>query len=261
MKLGLIGNGAIARVVAKHCASHPDRFEITAALGLPDDVDSVGAYPIVRRVSELMSGAPELVVECASQEAVSEHLPAILRTGCDVMVISVGALADDSVRAALEAAAADDGAKVYIPAGALAGLDAISAAMTDGLDSVTLRTRKPPLSWSGAPGVEGIDLAAITSPQVIFSGTSRQAALAFPKNANVAAAVALAGLGMDETQVELIADPKATRNNHAIEASGPFGHLKIEVEAEPSPDNPKSSHLAALSIVRGLDRLTEVLVL
>lgn len=261
MKLGLIGNGAIARVVAQHCEAHADRFAITAALGLVSDVESVGTYPIVQTVEDLMAGAPQLVIECAGQGAVGEHCPAILRAGCDVMVISVGALADDSVREALETAAVEGGAKIYVPAGALAGLDAISAAKTDGLDSVTLRTRKPPMSWSGAPGVEGVDLAAIEAPQVIFSGSSRQAALAFPKNANVAAAVALAGLGMDDTQVELIADPTATRNNHAIEASGPFGRLKIDVEAEPSPQNPKTSHLAALSIVRGLDRLTEVMVL
>lgn len=146
MKLALIGNGAIARVVAQHCASHAERFTITAALGLPSDVDSVGTHPIVRTVEALMAGAPNLVIECAGQGAVGEHLPAILRAGCDVMVISVGALADDAVRTALETAAAEGGAKVYIPAGALAGLDAISAAKTDGLDSVTLRTRKPPMA-------------------------------------------------------------------------------------------------------------------
>jgi aspartate dehydrogenase len=261
MKLGLIGNGAIARVVAGHCAAHSDRFEIAAALGLETDVESVGAYPLVHDLPSLMSHHPDLVIECASQAAVAAHCAAILKSGCDVMIISVGAFAADELRQGLERAAHQGGAKIYIPPGALAGLNAISAARTDGLDEVTLRTRKPPKAWSGAPGVEGVDLDAITEPTVIFSGTAREAAQAFPKNANVAAAVALAGIGMDQTRVELIADPAASRNNHLITAHGPFGRLKIDVEAEPSPHNPKTSHLAALSIVRALDRLTEVLVL
>lgn len=258
VKIGLIGNGAIAGVVTRHCEESSGRLTILGALVLPDDGASVGQHPTVQDLSSLLALAPDLVVECAGQGAVKAHGAAILKSGTDLMVISVGALADRDLHADLDVTAGSSGAKVIIPAGALAGLDAISAAKIDGLDRVSLKTRKPPMSWSGAPGVDGIDLGAITAPTVIFSGTAGEAAKAFPKNANVAAAVALAGIGLDETRVELIADPGVSRNIHRIEAEGGFGQLTVEVQAEPSPDNPKTSHLAALSIVRQLDKLTDV---
>jgi aspartate dehydrogenase len=261
VKIGLIGNGAIARVVTRHCEAAAGRLDIIGAVVLPEDGPSVGRHPTFQAIDQLLAYQPDLVVECAGQKAVSQYGSAVLDARINLMVISVGALADEKLRSGLEAAAMKNGAKVMIPAGALAGLDAISAARIDGLERVMLRTRKPPQSWSGAPGVEGIDLGAITEPTAIFTGSAGEAARAFPKNANVAAAVALAGIGLEATKVELIADPGVTRNIHYIEASGAFGQLTVEVQAEPSPDNPKTSHLAALSIVRYLDRLTDAIMI
>lgn len=261
VKIGLIGNGAIARVVTIHCEASAGRLSIVGALVLPDDGDSACQHPTVHDLSDLLALAPDLVVECAGQGAVAQYGAAILSSGRDLMVISVGALADETLQATLEAAGEAYGSKVIIPAGALAGLDAITAAKSDGLTRVSLKTRKPPQSWSGAPGVEGIDLSAITEATAIFNGTAGEAARAFPKNANVAAALALAGIGLDATEVQLIADPSVSRNIHRIEAEGGFGRLTVEVEAEPSPNNPKTSHLAGLSIVRQLDRLTGVIVI
>lgn len=261
MKLGLIGNGAIARVVTRHCESSSGRLEIVGALVLPDDGASVGRHPTFTNLTDLLACEPDLVVESAGQGAVTEFGAPILAAGIDLMVISVGALANDETLGTLERAAQLNGTKLIIPTGALAGLDALSAARVDGLDSVRLKTRKPPQSWSGAPGVKDIDLSRIGEPTDIFVGTARAAALAFPKNANVAAAVALAGIGFDRTEVILCADPGVTRNVHLLEAHGAFGQLTAEIQAEPSPDNPKTSHLAALSIIRLLDRLTEYLVL
>ncbi|MBT5239601.1 MAG: aspartate dehydrogenase [Rhodospirillaceae bacterium] len=257
MKIGLIGNGTIARVVTTHCEGSDGRIEIVGAVVLSEDGPSVGCHPTFKTLDPVLAMGPELILECAAQQAVFDYGTQILKAGVDLMVISVGALADAGLRANLEQEARAQNTKVIIPAGALAGLDAITAAKTDGLERVLLRTRKPPNSWAGAPGVEGVDLDGITEPTTIFSGSAGAAARAFPKNANVAAAVALAGIGVDETQVELIADPGVTRNIHHIEAEGAFGRLEIDVQAEPSPNNPKTSHLAALSIVRQLDKLTE----
>ena len=257
MKIGLIGNGAIARVVTTHCEGSDGRIEIVGAVVLSEDGPSVGRHPTFTDLGAVLAMGPDLIVECAGQQAVSDYGPEILKAGISLMVISVGALADAGLRADLDQHARARGVKVIIPAGALAGLDAITAARIDGLERVMLRTRKPPQSWAGAPGVEGIDLGGITKPTPIFSGSAGAAARAFPKNANVAAAVALAGIGVDETRVELIADPGVTRNVHHIEAEGAFGTLVIDVQAEPSPNNPKTSHLAALSIVRQLDKLTD----
>ncbi|MEQ8510533.1 MAG: aspartate dehydrogenase [Rhodospirillaceae bacterium] len=261
VKLGLIGNGAIAGIVTRHCEASGGRLSIVGAAVTPEDGPSVGQHPTFVELSKVLALKPSLVIECAGQQAVQAHGPAILSAGIDLMIISVGALANDALTVELQTKAAQNSAKILIPAGALAGLDAIAAAKTAGLTSVSLTTRKPPHSWSGAPGVAGIDLGEITQATVLFTGTSRAAALAFPKNANVAAAVALAGLGLDDTKVELIADPTVSRNIHKITAEGAFGILNVEVQAEPSPDNPKTSYLAALSIMRQLDRLTETLVI
>ena len=105
------------------------------------------------------------------------------------------------------------------------------------------------------------DLSAITASTVIFSGTARAAALAFPKNANVAATAALAGIGFEKTKVTLIADPGITQNVHRLEADGVFGALRLEIYANPSPDNPKTSHMAALSIMRLLDHEATAIVI
>lgn len=261
MKLGLIGNGAIARVLTRHCEQSDRRFEITGALVLPEDGPSVGQHPTFTAFELLAATAPDLIIECAGQQAVVQYGHVVLQAGMDLMVISVGALADDRLRTDLEQSAVATGRKVIIPTGALAGLDALSAARVDGLDRVSLKTRKPPQSWTGAPGVAALDLTNIITATDIFTGSAREAALAFPKNANVAAAVALAGIGFDQTDVVLTADPTVKRNTHLLEAEGAFGQLRAEIQAKPSPDNPKTSHLAALSIIRQLNRLTDTLVI
>jgi aspartate dehydrogenase len=141
---------------------------------------------------------------------------------------------------------------VKLPAGALPGVDALAAGKLAGLSKVTLRSSKPPRAWKGTPAEQTHDLEAITAPTVIFSGNARQAALTFPKNANVAATAAIAGMGFEATTVQLVADPGVTQNVHHLEAEGAFGRLNLKIEANPSPDNPKTSHMAALSIMRVL---------
>lgn len=249
LRIGLIGNGAIARQVIAAAQTPDAGFTVVGAL---DRVDSSvpGGPPVVLALDDLLKLHPDFVVEAASHEAIRAHAAGVLESGRDLMIVSIGALADAALFDQVKAAAARTGRRVLLPPGAVGGIDAIAAAREFGLSEVRLTTRKPPLSWGGAPGVEGIDLGAIAEPRAIFEGNARAAAFAFPKNANVAATVALAGLGFEATAIRLVADPTVSENIHRIEARGSFGELAIELRNLPSPDNPKTSALTGMSIVR-----------
>jgi aspartate dehydrogenase len=253
VKIGLIGNGAIAKLVTAFCAERPDRFQVVGALGLPIDKVSVGTHPVVQTWEAFRALGPELVVECAGHSAVKAYGTKVLDAGLDLVIVSTGSLADADLWRDLSAAAERSSAQLKLPAGALPGVDSLSSGKLGGLTKVTLKSSKPPKAWSGTPAEKSHDLAAITTPTVIFSGNAREAALAFPKNANVAATAALAGLGFEKTQITLVADPGVTQNVHHLEAEGAFGKLILEINANPSPDNPKTSHMAALSIMRVLE--------
>jgi aspartate dehydrogenase len=204
--------------------------------------------------------AAELVVEAASKTAAPAIIRCTLEQSRDVMVMSVGGLLECATD--LAALAARQGKKIYVPSGAIAGLDAIKGATVGKVSKVTLRTRKPPQGLEGAPYVveKRIDLKALKEPAVIFSGPARDAVLAFPANVNVAAALSLAGIGADKTQVRIVADPTSDKNIHEIEAEGEFGKLFVRMENVPSPTNPKTSHMAALSAIALLRRITASLV-
>ncbi len=248
MKLALIGHGAIARQILKHFAG-ASRHQVAIILDVADTRVPGGA-PVTTRLADLLAKKPDLVVECAGHSAVDAHAVPVLEAGHDLLIVSIGALADHALREKVFAAAERTKRQVLLPAGAVAGIDGLVAARYGGLTSVRLRSRKPPLSWGGAPGAQGIDLAAIKSATPVFTGTAGEAARLFPKNANVAATVALAGLGFSRTEVELLADPAATRNTHELEVEGAFGRFKIVLENVPSPDNPKTSALTAMSLIR-----------
>ena len=139
-----------------------------------------------------------------------------------------------------------------MPAGAIGGIDAIAAMRVAGLTSVRYRSRKPPAAWRGSPAEKVVDLGTLTQRTVLYKGTAGEAALLYPQNANVAAAVALAGFGFDATEVELVADPDAPGNIHEIEAEGDAGRFAIQLQGKPSRSNPKTSALAAMSVARAL---------
>ncbi len=261
MKIALLGNGAIAKLVAQFCASRGKTLQVVAALGLPVDKISGGGYPIVYSLGELLAFAPDVVVECAGHSAVAAYAAPILDAGVNLIIVSTGSLADAALWDMVKAAAERSTARVKLVAGALPGVDALSAAKLAGLTKVTLRSAKPPQAWKGTPAEKTFDLDKIAAPTVIFSGNARQAALTFPKNANVAATAALAGLGFEATTVVLVADPGVTKNVHQLEVEGAFGALTLEIKANPSPDNPKTSHIAALSIMRLLENEAAAVVI
>ena len=256
--VGLIGCGGIAQdVVAALRSEDPTNgVRIVGALARAGRADQARAalrgIDIVEALADLIARGPAVIAEVAGQQAVAQHGEQVLRGGIDCLVISVGALADPALFGRLKAAAQDGNSRILLPAGAIGGIDAIAAMRVAGLTSVRYRSRKPPAAWRGSPAEKVVDLATLTRRTVLYRGTAGEAALLYPQNANVAAAVALAGLGFDATEVELVADPDAPGNVHEIEAEGAAGRFAIQLQGKPSRSNPKTSALAAMSVARAL---------
>lgn len=265
LRVGIVGCGAIGQEIALAI----DGGLVAAELCAVCDVDRARAEALARRLrgGTKALGQPEtiqvsdLVVEATSQAVAPGIIREVLTASRDVLVMSVGGLLRhyDELRGLAERA----GRRIYVPSGAIAGLDAVKAAMVGTVTSVVLTTRKPPRGLQGAPYVveHKIDLDGLREASVIFSGPAAQAVPAFPANINVAAALSLAGIGPDRTTVRILADPGCERNTHEIEVEGDFGRLLLRAENVPSPSNPKTSRLAALSAVALLRRLTATVVI
>jgi aspartate dehydrogenase len=252
-RIGLIGYGAIAKVLLDTLAQHHKGIEVIGIVRRRDDGSAPRPYRFHSDINELLAHKPDLIVECAGHEALRTMGPAVLAAGTDLLVASTGALADRATEAALRAAAAQSEARVILIAGAVGGLDALSAARQSGLAQVQYTGRKPPQAWRGTAAEKIVDLDGVKgSAATVFDGTAREAALRFPQNANVAAAIALAGIGFDATRVTLLADPGASGNLHCVEAQGSFGRFRIELEGIALKDNPKTSRLTVGSLVAAL---------
>ena len=200
----------------------------------------------------------ELAIEAASHDALREHGERVLCSGTDLMVMSIGALVDQGFKDKLRLAARENGARIYLPSGAVGGTDCIQAASARHIELITLTTRKPPSNFKPIPYFEekGIALDSITEPTVVYEGDATTAATLFPKNINVAATISLALGDMSKLVVKVIADPGIQRNQHTVEIYGDFGNAAFVLSNLPSPDNPRTSYLAALSALALLRKLT-----
>ena len=203
----------------------------------------------------------DLVIEAAGRASVLPWGRAALAAGADFAPASTSALTDPAILGELRSLAIAHGRQVLVPPGALRGVDALAAASRLPLDSVRHEIVKPPAAWAGSGAEDLCDLAELGAPSCFLEASAGEAAARFPNNANVAAISALAGLGLERTTVALIADPGASRNIHRIVARGAFGTLKVTLENHPLADNPRSSALTALSLVRLVENRTAPIVI
>lgn len=255
MRIGLIGGGAIARLFLEHLKA--------GSLGPAQVVSLVGrspasrgrvlaeeyGVPFVTGIADLVAARPDVVIEAASHAAVREFGERLLDSGVSFIVLSVGALCDDALRARLEASADRSGAMLYVPSGGIGGLDALKAACIAGADDVHIAVTKPAAAWREIPYVDrlGLDLDRLPGPVTLFEGSAREGVPHFPANVNIAAALSLAGIGFDKTRLKVVADPGLKFNTHYITIRGPSGTIKMTFESVPFPDNPKTAMLAAFS--------------
>lgn len=266
--LGVIGCGAIGRsLVATLARETAAPFARVSVLVKPTGVAAALAAlhtvgpaladrtDVVTNVGALLATKPDLVVECAGHAALAAFGETILSAGAELLVVSVGALADDTLRGRLATAATRGMTRLIATSGAIGGLDIVTAARLSGIRSLTYTSRKPPSAWRGSPAEQLVDLATVTTPQTFYRGTAREAARDYPKNANVAATLALAGPGLDATRVELVADPASPGNVHTFALVSVAADVEMRIVGRPSADNPRTSAATAFAVARDvLDR-------
>jgi aspartate dehydrogenase len=264
LRVAIGGFGAIGKAVAEHLdrgieglalAAVSARDVARAEAAMAGLARPVPVLPLARLGEEA-----DIVVECAPAALLREIAEPALVHGRLVMVLSCGALLDNFDLVDL---ARRLGGRILVPSGALLGLDAVVAAAEGGISRVHMITRKPPRALAGAPYLEAntIDLTGLSEPKCVFVGTARGAARGFPANVNVAAALALAGIGPDRTTIEIWADPGLTRNVHRIEVEADAARFTMQIENVPSAENPRTGRLTALSVIAALKKLSAPLAI
>lgn len=254
LRVGLVGSGTIARGVAEAIAGDPGcGIEVVAVLARTPT--EVMRGPVIATLADVLEAQPDVVVEAASHAAVRETAEIVLMRGTHFVCVSVGALADEALRERLVAAARAGGARLIVPSGAVGGLDVLAAAAHAGLDEVVIEQRKP-----AAVLLPPEEAAALVEARVVFEGTAGEVVRRYPKTSNVAAAVALAGLGFDATTARVVADPAIRANRATLSARGGIGTFTLVLENVPSA-NPRTSAIVAHSVVATLRRLRAPLLI
>jgi len=257
LKVGIIGCGAIGTLLAK--AITDGKAGECRLVALFDKVDgrakklslSLSNRPFAAKTfGGFLRAKQDLIVEAASQDAVKEYGTEALGRA-NLMIMSVGALLNDKLLESLKRAAKNNKRKIYVPSGSICGVDGVKAAGVGKIESAELITRKPP---------KGFDLIT-KKKKLLYDGPAEKAVVLYPKNVNVAATLSLAGIGKKKTRVRIIADPSVTKNVHEIILRGEFGELRAKTSNIQCPSNPRTSYIAALSAVRAIRSITEVLVI
>lgn len=258
LRIGIVGCGAIGSSLAKVILRD---FSRNAKLVSLFDLDIKRAQRLSERLAaktlKQLIDKSELVIESASAKASFDIASLALRNRRDVMVMSVGGLIGHTQE--LSGLALKNNSRVFIPSGAISGVDALKAAREGRITSVLLTTRKNPKAFKGVKYIQDkrIDLNGIKKDKVLFSGTAQQAVRYFPQNINVAAVLSLAGIGEKRTRVEIIASPLTDKNIHEIRIESKAGNIITRTENILHPDNPKTSFLAVLSAIATLKQILD----
>ena len=258
IKVGVAGVGAIGQAVCKALTTGDGIAGLS--LDCISDTRDVPTFDVPKVSLEELAGRVDLIVECLPARTVPMLADEAFHAGKDMVVISSAALLlMPEILNGREKA----GTRIFVPSGALGGLDGVKAMKEMGIKSSQIASIKPPKGFSGAPFIveEGIDLDGITEKTLLFKGNALDAAKGFPANVNVAATLSLAGIGGEHTMVEIWADPEVTSNSHEISVSTEYSTLKARIENMPDPANPKSSVLAAQSIVACLRDMRQAVVI
>ncbi|MFQ6017437.1 MAG: aspartate dehydrogenase [Kiloniellaceae bacterium] len=259
LRVGLGGFGTIGSAVARRLDEGLPGLELAAVSARNREAAARRLERFRRPVPIVPLGAlaerAEVVVECAPAAVFAAVAEPAVAAGRTLVTVSCGALLDHP---GLVERARETGARIIVPSGALLGLDAVRAAAEGTIQSVRMVTRKPPGALLGAPYLEaeGIDLAGLSEPLRVFEGTAREGARGFPANVNVAAALSLAGLGPDETRLEIWADPAVSRNSHRIVVEADSARFELSIENVPCEENPRTGKITALSVIAALKALT-----
>lgn len=258
-KVAIIGSGSLGSIIGKAIITQlHDDYEVIGvlsgrvenALKLANEINCK-AY---NKLDEMIKDKPDYIIEAASPNLVKDSAVKILENGINLVVLSVGAFADEIFYNKVEHTAKENNCRVHLTSGAVGGFDVLNSAMLMEGVIVGITTEKSPNSLNGAPFLEGRELSQDYIEQV-FTGTAREAIEVFPKNINVSVATGLATTGVDNTNVVIRSVPGLKYNKHSIKLVGDTVKVIIEIESTPSPDNPKSSTLAAWSVVSLLKRL------
>ncbi len=258
LRVALAGFGAIGKSVARALDRGIEGLSLAAVSARGRTAAEAALASFARPVPVLplaeLGQAAEIVVECAPAALLRAIAEPALERGRRLIVLSAGALLDNLDLVDLARA---KGGRIHVPTGALLGLDALIAAAEGGIESVRLVTRKPPSSLLAAPYLcaRGISLENLDEARLLFAGSAREAARGFPANLNVAAALALAGIGPELTRVEIWADPALRRNTHEILVEAEAARFSMRIENLPSEENPKTGRLVALSVIALLKKL------
>jgi aspartate dehydrogenase len=255
LRVGLAGLGAVGLEVARRIEAGIAGLALAAVSVRDKDKARRNLPQVGERISvvaaEALAQSCDLVVECLPPALFRGVALSVIEPGKLFMPLSVGQLLENWDLVAL---AKETGARILVPTGGLIGLDAVRAAAEGTINSVTMITRKPPNGLDGAPYLveRGISLKGLNTARKVFDGTAREGARGFPQNVNVAAALSLAGIGPDRTQLEIWADPELDRNTHRIEVDSDTAHFTMAIENVPSIENPRTGRIVALSTVATL---------
>jgi aspartate dehydrogenase len=265
LKVGIIGYGTLGKSISELIESRQAGNVALEAILVRTPLGPLDTSPdqctVTTNEEIFFNQDLDIIIEAAGHHALQLYGEKALSSGSNLVILSVGALANIDFYESLQAAATKFNKQMIIPSAAIAGLDRIAAGVLGEIDEITLITRKPPKSWYGTIAEEQVELETITEPFCIFDGNARNAAKLFPQNVNVSAALSLAGIGFEKTKVQVYVDPTIQMNTHTIVAKGYFGQMETTIQNNPFQENPKSSPIVAMSVAKVLQNLTTSVVI